>query len=128
MIEWSDVDAVLDTVGIGRSNLESHDRELLERLPHLYARGVARVAREVWGPEAGTGTPLPFFPTVAFRPIMGAEPPQFWIVRATVGVVGDVVVTVRPRTSSPATRAVSSTTSHEGGSRSHGATSPWPTT
>ena len=95
VIDWSDVDAVLDTVGVGRSNLETHDRELLERLPHLYGRGVARVAREVWGPDAGTDTPLRFFPTVAFRPIKGTEPPQFWIVRATVGVIGDIVVTVR---------------------------------
>jgi hypothetical protein len=95
VIDWSDVDPVLDTVGIGRSKLESHDRELLERLPHLYGRGVARVAREVWGPDAGTDTALRFFPTVAFRPIKGSEPPQFWIVRATVGVIGDIVVTVR---------------------------------
>lgn len=98
VVDWSDVDAVLDTVGIGRSDLETHDRELLERLPHLYARGVARVAREVWGPGASTDTPLRFFPTVAFRPINGStppKPPRFWIVRATVGVIGDVVVTVR---------------------------------
>jgi hypothetical protein len=95
VIDWSDVDGVLDTAGIGRSNLERHDRELLERLPHLYGRGVARVAREVWGPYAGPATALRFFPTVAFRPIEGSEPPRFSIVRATVGVIGDVVVTVR---------------------------------
>jgi hypothetical protein len=100
VIDWSGVDGVLDTVGIGRSDLERHDRELLERLPHLYGRGVARVAREVWGPGAGAEMSLRFFPTVAFRPIGGAEPPRsepprFWIVRATVGVIDDVVVTVR---------------------------------
>jgi hypothetical protein len=95
VVEWSDVDGVLDTVGIGRSELESHERELLERLPHLYGRGVARVAREVCGPDAGADMPLRFFPTVAFRPISGSEPPRFWVVRATVGVIDDVVVTVR---------------------------------
>lgn len=95
VIDWSDVDGVLDTVGIGRSDLERHERELLERLPHLYGRGVARVAREVWGPDPGADMPLRFFPTVAFRPIGGSEPPRFWVVRATVGVIDDVVVTVR---------------------------------
>jgi hypothetical protein len=95
VLDWSEVDGVLDTVGIGRSQLESQDRELLERLPHLYGRGVARVAREVWGHNAGTDVPLRFFPTVAFRPMEQPGPPRFWIVRATVGVIGDVVVTVR---------------------------------
>jgi CorA-like Mg2+ transporter protein len=94
-IDWSDVDGVLDTVGIGRTTLERADRELLERLPDLYGRGVARVAREVWGAEADANISLRFFPTVAFRPIHGSDPPRFWIVRATVGVIGDVVVTVR---------------------------------
>jgi CorA-like Mg2+ transporter protein len=94
-IDWSGVDGVLDTVGIGRATLERADRDLLERLPDLYGRGVARVAREVWGPDAGTDISLRFFPTVAFRPIKGSDPPRFWIVRATVGVIGDVVVTVR---------------------------------
>ena len=95
VLDWSEVDGVLDAAGIGRFDLERHDRKLLERLPHLYGRGVARVAREVWGPDAGTDLPLRFFPTVAFRPIEGSEPPRFWVVRATVGVIGDVVVTVR---------------------------------
>jgi hypothetical protein len=95
VLDWSEVDGVLDAAGIGRFDLERHDRELLERLPHLYGRGVGRVAREVWGPSAATDLPLRFFPTVAFRPIKGSEPPRFWIVRATVGVIGDVVVTVR---------------------------------
>jgi hypothetical protein len=94
-IDWSGVDGVLDAVGIGRTRLERTDRELLERLPDLYGRGVARIAREVWGPDAGADLSLRFFPTVAFRPIKGSDPPRFWIVRATVGVIGDAVVTVR---------------------------------
>ncbi len=95
VVDWSGVDHVLDTVGIGRSTLERQDRELLERLPQLYRRGVARVAREVWGSNAAAENALRFFPTVAFRPIENSEPPRFWIVRAAVGVIGDVVVTVR---------------------------------
>jgi CorA-like Mg2+ transporter protein len=94
-IDWSGVDGVLSAVGIGRDTLEHVDRELLERLPNLYGRGVSRVAREVWGPDPGTDIGLRFFPTVAFRPIEGSGPLRFWIVRATVGIIGDVVVTVR---------------------------------
>jgi hypothetical protein len=49
----------------------------------------------VWGPNPGDDVPLRFFPTVAFRPVDNVKPPRFWVVRATVGVIEDVVVTVR---------------------------------
>jgi hypothetical protein len=49
----------------------------------------------VWGPNPGDDVPLRFFPTVAFDPIKDSDPPRFWVVRATVAVIDDVVVTVR---------------------------------
>ena len=49
-LDWTDVQGVLDAVGIGPSALDPHERRLLDRLPFLYGRGVARVAREVWEP------------------------------------------------------------------------------
>jgi Mg2+ and Co2+ transporter CorA len=94
-VDWTRVDGVLDVVGIGRSVLDRHERRLLERLPYLYGRGVSRVAREVWGGRSRAPAPLRFFPTVAFRPIEESDPPRFWTVRATVGVIRNVVVTVR---------------------------------
>lgn len=95
-LDWTDVHGVLDAAGIGPFALDPHEQRLLERLPYLYGRGVARVAREVWGARSDTPAQLRFFPTVAFRP--GKEktdPPRFWTVRATVGVIRNVVVTVR---------------------------------
>jgi Mg2+ and Co2+ transporter CorA len=94
-VVWRRVDGVLDAVGIGRSVLDRHERRLLERLPYLYGRGVSRVAREVWGGRSRAPGPLRFFPTVAFRPIDESDPPRFRTVRATVGVIRNVVVTVR---------------------------------
>jgi hypothetical protein len=67
-LDWTEVRGVLDAVGIGWSALDPHERRLLERLPYLYGRGVARVAREVWGGRSGAPAHLRFFPTVAFRP------------------------------------------------------------
>ena len=93
-LDWTDVHGVLDAVGIGPSALDPHERRLLERLPHLYGRGVARVAREVWGARSDAPAQLRFFPTVAFRP-KTEDPPRFWTVRATVGVIRNVVITVR---------------------------------
>ena len=93
-LDWTDVRGVLDAVGIGSSALDPYERRLLERLPYLYGRGVARVAREVWGARSDAPAQLRFFPTVAFRP-KAEDPPRFWTVRATVGVIRNVVVTVR---------------------------------
>ncbi len=93
-LDWTDVHGVLDAVGIGPSARDPYERRLLERLPHLYGRGVARVAREVWGSRSDAPAQLRFFPTVAFRP-KTEDPPRFWTVRATVGVIRNVVVTVR---------------------------------
>jgi Mg2+ and Co2+ transporter CorA len=93
-LDWTEVRGVLDAVGIGSSALDPYERRLLERLPHLYGRGVARVAREVWGARSNAPAQLRFFPTVAFRP-MTEDPPRFWTVRATVGVIRNVVVSVR---------------------------------
>ncbi len=95
-LDWTDVQGVLDAVGIGPSALDPQERRLLERLPYLYGRGVARVAREVWGARSDAPAHLRFFPTVGFHP-KSEEPdaPRFWTVRATVGVIGNVVVTVR---------------------------------
>jgi Mg2+ and Co2+ transporter CorA len=95
-LDWTGVHGVLDAVGLGRFALEPHERRLLERLPYLYGRGVARVAREVWGARSDAPAQLRFFPTVAFRPkTEQPDPPRFWTVRATVGVIRNVVVTVR---------------------------------
>jgi Mg2+ and Co2+ transporter CorA len=93
-LDWTDVHGVLDALGIGPFALDPHERRLLERLPYLYVRGVARVAREVWGARSNAPAQLRFFPTVAFRP-MTEDPPRFWTVRATVGVIRNVVVSVR---------------------------------
>jgi CorA-like Mg2+ transporter protein len=94
-VDWTRVDGVLDAVGIAPPVLDRHERRLLERLPYLYGRGVSRVAREVWGSRSRAPAPLRFFPTVAFRPIEQSDPPRFRTVRATVGVIRNVVVTVR---------------------------------
>jgi hypothetical protein len=94
-IDWTGVHDVLRVVGIGPSALDPDERRLLERLPYLYGRGVARVAREVWGARSDAPSHLRFFPTVAFRPKEPPDPPRFWTVRATVGVIRTVVVTVR---------------------------------
>jgi Mg2+ and Co2+ transporter CorA len=95
-LDWTGVNGVLDAVGIGPSELDTHERRLLERLPYLYGRGVARVAREVWGARSDAPARLRFFPTVAFRPDEKApDTPRFWTIRATVGVIRNVVVTVR---------------------------------
>ena len=95
-LDWTDVLGVLDAVGVGPSALDPQERRLLERLPYLYGRGVARVAREVWGARSDAPAQLRFFPTVGFRPKREMpDPPRFWTVRATVGVIRNVVVTVR---------------------------------
>jgi hypothetical protein len=95
-LDWTDVHGVLDALGIGPFALDPHERRLLERLPYLYGRGVARVAREVWGARSAAPAQLRFFPTVAFRPMEeNPDPPRFWTVRANVGVIRNVVVTVR---------------------------------
>jgi CorA-like Mg2+ transporter protein len=95
-LDWTEVRGVLDAVGIGSSALDPYEQRLLERLPFLYGRGVARVAREVWGARSDAPAQLRFFPTVAFRPDKETpDPPRFWTVRATVGVIRNVVVTVR---------------------------------
>ena len=69
-LDWTEVRSVLDAVGIGSSALDPYERRLLERLPYLYGRGVARVAREVWGARSNAPAHLRFFPTVAFRPMI----------------------------------------------------------
>jgi Mg2+ and Co2+ transporter CorA len=92
-VDWSRVERVLERLGLGA--LDHHEQRLLRRLPHLYGRGVARVAREVWGRRSYVPPDLRFFPTVGFRPIDGTDPPRFWTVRMTVGVIRNVVVTVR---------------------------------
>ena len=94
-LDWSEADRVLELVGAGRSGLDAHERRLLDRLPQLYGRGVARVVREVWGRQAYEASHLRFFPTVAFRPIEGSYPPRFSAVRMTVGVIRNVVISVR---------------------------------
>jgi Mg2+ and Co2+ transporter CorA len=95
-LDWSDVDPVLERVGLAPASLSLHERRLLRSLPFVYGRGVARVAREVWGRQAPAQ--LRFFPSVAFHPIKKqkpSDPPRFWTVRMTVGVIRNVVVTVR---------------------------------
>jgi hypothetical protein len=95
-LDWTEVQGVLDAVGIGPSALDPQERRLLERLPYLYGRGVARVAREVWGARSDAPAQLRFFPTVGFHPKSEKpDAPRFWTVRATVGVIRNVVVTVR---------------------------------
>jgi Mg2+ and Co2+ transporter CorA len=92
-LDWSHVDPVLERVKLAPPSLDRHEQQVLRSLPFLYARGVARVAREVWGREPRPT--LRFFPSIAFHPIRGADPPRFRIVRMTVGVIRNVVVTVR---------------------------------
>jgi hypothetical protein len=95
-LDWTGVHGVLEAAGVGPFALDPHERRLLERLPYLYGRGVARVAREVWGIRSDAPAELRFFPTVAFRPKQEKpDPPRFWTIRATVGVIRNVVVTVR---------------------------------
>jgi CorA-like Mg2+ transporter protein len=95
-LDWSDVDPVLERAGLAPASLDLHERRLLRGLPFVYGRGVARLAREVWGRQAPAQ--LRFFPSVAFHPIKKTkpgDPPSFWTVRMTVGVIRNVVVTVR---------------------------------
>src|SRR5438034_1988622 len=94
-IDWTRVEPTLDALGIGPSALDLREQPLLERLPHLFGRGVARVVREVWGTHSCAPAQLRFFPTVAFRQMGTPERPRFWTVRMTVGVIRNVVVTVR---------------------------------
>jgi CorA-like Mg2+ transporter protein len=94
-VDWTPVEPVLEAVGIAASALDRHEQRLLERLPYVYGRGVARVAREVWGTQSRAPARLRFFPTVAFRPMGHGDQPRFWTVRMTVGVIRNVVVTVR---------------------------------
>ncbi len=94
-LDWTGVEGVLEGVGLGASALDRHEQRLLDRMPYLYGRGVARVAREVWGSQSRAPAQLRFFPTVAFHPFDGSELPHFWTVRMTVGVIRNIVVTVR---------------------------------
>jgi len=94
-LDLSGVLPVLERVGLAPSTLEPHEQALLNRLPNLYGRGVARVAREVWGWHAYDPGDVRFFPTVAFRPIEDSDPPSFWTTRMTVGVIRNVVITIR---------------------------------
>lgn len=94
-LDLSGVVPVLERVGLAPSTLDRHEQALLNRLPNLYGRGVARVAREVWGWRAYDPGDVRFFPTVAFRPIEGSDPPSFWTMRMTVGVIRNVVITIR---------------------------------
>jgi Mg2+ and Co2+ transporter CorA len=95
-IDWTAVDRVLERAGLAPSSLDVHERRLLRSLPFAYGRGVARVAREVWGRQPRGH--LRYFPSIAFRPVETDDenaPPAFWTVRMTVGVIRNVVVTVR---------------------------------
>jgi Mg2+ and Co2+ transporter CorA len=94
-IDTSGVELVLERLGLAAATLDHRERELLDRLPHLYGRGVARVAREVWGRRAYRANDLRFFATVAFHPIEDTDPPSFWTMRMTVGVIRNVVITIR---------------------------------
>jgi Mg2+ and Co2+ transporter CorA len=101
-VDWTLCEHVLELVGLGGPQLEEHEERMLQRLPYLYGRGVTRTAREVWGrpcPDSRErnrgGDKLQFFPTVAFVPFDQAYPPRFWTVRVTIGVIRNVVVTVR---------------------------------
>jgi Mg2+ and Co2+ transporter CorA len=95
-VDWTAVDPVLERVGLAPSSLSLHERRLLRILPFAYGRSVALVAREVWGRQPRGD--LRFFPSVAFHQIETEDesaPPTFWTVRTTVGVIRNVVVTVR---------------------------------
>ena len=94
-LDWAGVEGVLEGLGLDASALDRHEQQLLDRMPYLYGRGVARVAREVWGSQSRAPAQLRFFPTVAFHPFDDTELPHFWTVRMTVGVLRNVVVTVR---------------------------------
>jgi CorA-like Mg2+ transporter protein len=94
-VDWTGVEDVLERVGLGSAALDGDERRLLQCLPFLYARGIARVAREIWGTKPPVADRLTFFPTAAFRPVGDIERPRFWTVRMTVGVIRNVVVTVR---------------------------------
>jgi CorA-like Mg2+ transporter protein len=94
-VDWTGVEDVLERVGLGSAALDGDERRLLQCLPFLYARGIARVAREIWGTKPPVADRLTFFPTAAFRPVGDIKRPRFWTVRMTVGVIRNVVVTVR---------------------------------
>jgi hypothetical protein len=91
-VDWTAVDPVLERVGLAPTSLSIHERRLLRSLPFTYGRSVALVAREVWGPQPRGH--LRYFPSVAFKED-DSDPPIFWTVRMTIGVIRNVVVTVR---------------------------------
>jgi Mg2+ and Co2+ transporter CorA len=97
-VDWTGVAPVLAAVGLTAEALDGDEWELLQRLPYLYGRGVTRVEREVWGresPKANRTNGSWFLPAVSFRPEMCSGAPRFWVVRMAIGIIGNVVVTVR---------------------------------
>jgi len=101
IVDWSNVAPVLKAIGLPAPQTPTNrtaqpEIRFLEALPHLYGRGVARTERELLGGGGSLDATL-LFPTVGFLPD-DTEPdptPEFWTVRASVGVIRNLVITVR---------------------------------
>jgi hypothetical protein len=102
-VDWTAVVHVLELVGLGPATLDAHEQQLLRRLPYLYERGVSRTIREVWGrsltprpePTRSATTRPQCFSTVGCLPVVVDDSYCFWTVRLGLGVLRNVVVTVR---------------------------------
>jgi hypothetical protein len=92
-LDWTSVEPLLLEVGLGQPMLDGHEQRLLHLLPFVHESGIARISWEVWGGESGARAR--FFPTLGFVPIEGDFGPSFRSVRLAVGVIRNVVVTVR---------------------------------
>jgi hypothetical protein len=111
VVDWRTVAPVLGAIGLAAPATPT-DRSapfecrFLDALPHLYGRGIARMASELDG-RGGELKDTSLFPTVGFIPDEPYEQerssiedparrtPGFWTVRAGVATIGETVVTVR---------------------------------
>lgn len=111
VVDWTRVVPILAAAGLTAPETPTNrsapfESRLLEALPHLYGRGIARTAKELLGGgDDLTGRIL--FLTIGFlrdelyeeerRAVedKSRRTPAFWTVRISVAVIGKVLVTVR---------------------------------
>jgi Mg2+ and Co2+ transporter CorA len=97
VVDWGPVSPVLHAIGLEAPETPTHhsasfESRLLEALPHLYARGVGWTAHRI----SADLSAVRLFPTVGFVAKQGnTESPEFWTVRASVGVIRECVITIR---------------------------------
>jgi hypothetical protein len=106
-VDWRAVRPVLDWVrlsvpGVPAEGPDERSQSLLCVLPYLYGQGIFRAEKDA--PDCRRAPDVLMFPTAGFLPDsserlatgnLNRAVPRFWMLRMNVGVVDNVVITIR---------------------------------